>query len=197
MKNMKKLCLLPVFSFVIACSGSVMASPIQWNSGSGANDHWYDVVLLNPVLTWEDAADKAIWAGGYLATITSEEENNFVSSLLTGNSNSTRYWLGGYQSDDSDTAAWKWVNGETWNYVNWATGEPNNALVNGERQNYLHYWPINGQWDDMENGRYMAGYILEKEPVPVPEPVPEPATMILFGTGLVGLASAGFRKKKK
>ena len=66
---------------------------------------------------------------------------------------------------------------------NWSTGEPNNALVNGERQNYLHYWPTNSEWDDMENGRYMAGHILELD-IAI---IPEPTTMLLFGTGLLGL----------
>lgn len=182
---MKHIPFLVISAFLIAVSAH--AAPIQWTG----NGHSYDVYLLDPVLTWEDARDAAEEKGGYLATITSADENEFVWDLVSDKDNFSSYWLGGYQTDGNDEPKgnWAWVSGEEWDYTNWAPGEPDDNTVGGNKQNYLHFWPNDGLWDDMENGRYMAGYVVEFEPVP------EPGTFVLFGFGIAGLV--GMRKRFK
>lgn len=81
---------------------------------------------------------------GYLAVITSAEENEFVKSLFTG-----AIWLGG--SDENHADVWKWEDGpesgETFYtglykegktpdgmFASWAKGEPNNANNQHEEQ---------------------------------------------------------------
>ena len=72
-----------------------------------------------------------------LATLTSQEENDFVFNGI----DCPDYWaidvagnnegpnLGGFQFDKLHEPAgdWAWVTGESWSYTNWASGEPNNS----------------------------------------------------------------------
>ena len=52
-----------------------------WKHPDGTT-HWYEVVAPRGGITWDEAHAAAASAGGYLATITSAEENAFVFSLV-------------------------------------------------------------------------------------------------------------------
>ena len=58
--------------------GPAQAEPVRW-SGNG---HRYEVVVVPEGITWLDAKAAASARGGYLATLTSAEENRFVWSLI-------------------------------------------------------------------------------------------------------------------
>lgn len=83
------------------------------------NDHRYEVV--DEGMTWSAAKAYAEERGGYLATITSAGEQAFIERLLQGGKRN-QYWLGARRNGIS----FKWVTGESFDYTNWNTGEPNN-----------------------------------------------------------------------
>lgn len=118
-----------------------VAAPVQWTVAQGGNGHWYQYVAT-PDLNWDQAkaaAEASSWQGlqGYLATITSAEENAWIIANIWIAPAGT-IWLGGYQdrsaSDYSEPGGgWRWVTGETWSYTYWgikpSTGnEPNNGF---------------------------------------------------------------------
>lgn len=147
---------------------------VTFNAGSalpfGGNNHFYRFVTASGI-SWTNARNAAAqltYNGlqGYLATITSLAENQFVASRLAGQG-----WMGA--SDAAVEGVWKWETGpetgvQFWQglstgsvtgglYNNWASGEPNNA---GD-EDYAHFL-TNGQWNDyplqLSN---ISGYVVE------------------------------------
>ena len=110
------------------------ASLITWNSADGGNDHRYETVLMDGV-TRTEAQAIAESRGGYLVSITSQEEQDFiVENILTPNTSNElehfAFWTGGYTNDrDLDAliadggvsgglANWAWTSGEAWGFDN-------------------------------------------------------------------------------
>lgn len=98
---------------------------------------------------WPVARDIAKFIGGtkvngHLATITSAEENNFVSALANVSSAS---WIGLFNT--GRPGRFRWVTNEDLVYTNWAPGEPNN--YGGDKNNVLEPYVSmykNGAWND-------------------------------------------------
>lgn len=101
------------------------------------NGHYYQV--FDKGLNWNDAKAYCESVGGHLVTITSENEQQFVKSILS--KTQTYNWLGGYKNNGK----WEWITSEEWDYTNWGIGEPNNYLNRGENCLLMI---DNGTWND-------------------------------------------------
>lgn len=164
---------------------STFNEPIRMSTSSSpslfaANGHFYEFIAAGSISTWEEARDAAAtrtYEGrqGYLATVTSAEEQAFVQGLLNGNN----AWLGG--TDVATEGQWNWVTGPEadatfWNngtvsgqFNNWNSGvEPNG----GTNENYVamignsNLSSLLGRWHDssqnLGSGDYgTTGYIVE------------------------------------
>ena len=178
----------------ILASAGASAAPIQWVG----NGHWYEYVndpLTAPESFAAAAARSFMGMAGYLATVTSADENRFVSSSVA---QGLLAWLGG-----SDAGApvnfWTWrvgpEAGQAFTFTSWNPGEPNNCC-GGE--DYVHTnFGGPGLWNDHGgpgNPGQRNGYVVEYSER-VPPPVPEPASLALLGLGLAGLG-LGVRRRK-
>jgi len=151
-----------VASLIVGGAASAADAPaIEWKVSEGGNGHWYQ--FSNLKIGWNASSILALNKAGYLATITSANENTFISNYL----NVLNCWndvrgplLGGFQDKNSPnysepSGGWTWVTGETWNFTLWhPRGEPNNS-GGGVTEEFLAM--DNGGWNDM-NGEYLAHY---------------------------------------
>ena len=130
---------------VALLAGLAGAQPEPWVHPDGSI-HYYDAMSTPSGLNWNFAWDSALGHGGYLATITSQAENDFVFSLVDSSvfwyqrtdRRMAGPWLGGTQDFGSHEpdSGWHWVTDETMNYLNWSPGEPDNQ---GGNENALHF----------------------------------------------------------
>lgn len=133
--------------------------------------HLYEYVSYNA--NWVNANTNAqtrtkYGATGYLTTITSQAENDFVAARLTNAG-----WMGA--SDSASEGDWKWVTGPEsgtsfWSglsggsavggrYSNWGTGEPNNA---GDEDCAQFLTGGSGKWNDLPCSSFaLPGYVVE------------------------------------
>ncbi len=165
--------------------------PILWPD----NGHYYQLIRPNQPdwVHWGTAKDEAAtleWMGvnGHLATVTSQDENDFIEDNFLHSDEFPSVWLGGWQDrDDPDylepAGGWTWVTDEEWNFVNWAQGEPNDFGGNEDAlEIYADGSPDEtGEWNDAPGPVYVLPYIAEF-------PVPEPATLSLLALGALQVA---------
>jgi hypothetical protein len=161
-------------------AGTVFYNPLT--------EHFYEYVSGST--SWTNAKTSAenrsyFGRAGYLATMSSEAENNFIWKLMSSDG-----WFGAsdevsvvntakgttaYASQSAVEQKWHWVTGPekgtqfsnsatavTGQYAKWAGGEPNNA--GGEH--YGQFYSGNqGQWNDLPNTS-LPGYICEYGDMP-------------------------------
>ncbi len=156
----------------------VFESGAELNLGTESDPdfHFYEFVSAGASwLTAKSTASGLYYYGiqGYLATIRSSVENNFLRSKAGA---STQGWLGGSDSSDQGFGAsednWKWVTGpdagvsipgsatavglrQLSPYANWNDGEPNNLGP----EHYLQMVTTD-RWNDLSNIANL-GYFVE------------------------------------
>jgi hypothetical protein len=122
------------------------------------NGHYY--ILTSGPMEWTQAETEAEALGGYLVTINSQEENDFLQRVyFSGPERETGYWTG--MNDMASEGTWVWVSGEDVDYKNWLPGTPDNWNWN-ENFGEINGYASSGVWNDtnVDNwGEPFAGII--------------------------------------
>ena len=109
------------------------------------NGHYYRLGTVEG--TRDQAHNSAVADGAYLATITSQAEQNFIAQMSGWDNVRIGAWTSGYSATASDAGSWQWTDGpeagSPFTFTHWNAGEPNGGF--GVSDGYLEL--IGNQYD--------------------------------------------------
>ena len=155
------------FIIILACFAAINLLPIYAFADSGtivnaANGNSYQ--RIDTQMDWHSAKSYCESQGGHLATITSQQENDFIGQNFIVSGVYDHLWLG--TTDEADESTWRWVTGENWDFTYWNNDEPNG----GTSENYLEmrHFAHDSRlyvWNDYPNSREFS-FVCEWESTP-------------------------------
>ncbi len=114
------------------CTGG--AANARWTVGNG---HCYQ--RFDTPRNWSAARNDCAARAGYLATLTSQGEQDFVWSSV----GIVHSWIG--FTDEASTGTWLWVTGEPSSYTNWGLNQPDNVGF----EHYGEFGDNSGFWNNL------------------------------------------------
>jgi len=167
----------PTLREITFVAGKVLYNPLT--------EHFYETISSRG--NWPTAKSNAALRSyygkvGYLATMQSAAENNFIWKIMKAAA-----WMGAsddfaqinaavgstkYANQNASEKKWTWVTGPeagtqfsnhrtkiSGQYSNWAGGEPNNS---GNNEHAGQFYSSNGgQWNDLNNNSTLSNYLVE------------------------------------
>ncbi|XP_033127005.1 CD209 antigen-like protein E [Anneissia japonica] len=109
--------------------------PTSWTAYEGSC-----YTLLSGNSSWHEAKSRCEEENANLVTISSAQENIFVSAHTD---DCQKIWIGLNDNRVEDT--WQWLSNETFNFSAWMKDQPNNANSN---QNCVELKPSTRKWND-------------------------------------------------